>query len=181
MYSKIKSIIQEHGIKEVRNLYSSLLSITTHRDEIEGCLTEMKAYKQLMNAYGERMERGHAAQLLYAIVIDLDDDYEVGNWRIIHRNNVDDILASEIAQYPEFIGSMNKYYLADALDIPYQLVQLAQSTCEYYTIGGYLSSEQIANVAEQLQKNEGYAAWFGPETEIDTFGRFSHYLFNKID
>lgn len=180
LYSEIKSIIQKHGKSFVRQLYSSLLSITADKQEIASCMEEIETYIQLIGAYGQPIKQKEAAQLLYAITIDHETDYKVGHWRIIHRNYVDEILTAELENNPEFVGSMNKYYLADALDIPSEIIALAQSTCEYETIGAHLSTKQITEIAEVYHTNDGYGAWFGPETEICTGGKFTHYLFNEI-
>lgn len=179
LYSKIKSIIQKNGKSYVRQLYTALLTIAENKQEIASCLEEIETYIQLIGAYGDPIKQREAAQLLYTVVIDCENDYKVGNWRIIHRNQVDEVLTNELENNPEFVGSMNKYYLAEALDIPYEIIALAQSTQEYYKIGACLTIEQIANIAEVYHTNDGYGAWFGPETEISFGGKFTHYLFNE--
>ena len=180
LYSEIKSIIQKNGKSFVRQLYTALLSITSDKQEIAGCLEETATYIQLLGAYGEPIKQREAAQLLYAIVIDQENDYKVGHWRIIHRNYIDEILTTDLENNPEFLGSMNKYYLAEALNVPYEIIALAQSTQEYEKIGAHLSTEQIAEIAEIYHTNDGYGDWFGPETEISISGKFTHYLFNQI-
>ena len=206
LYSEIKSLIGVYGVENIRTLYSyadnsairKLLAMPNGADVINAMFIATQdtspylnatavvvssmvdyidTYTQIYNIVGSHEE---TAKLLYAITGSDEADYETDNWRIIHANYIDGILADEIGCDSYILGCFSADAIADATGWPYDLIRAAQKGEAFSEIGDAMTTDQIQKLAEIYAAADGYGHHFAHydhyEHEIGT-GSAGYYLF----
>ena len=199
MYTEIKNLVNHYlGSKTVRSVFEyadkpALKKLLEHRefvtisqafihtadnaDEITQLVDAFDTYLQIHNIVGDYEE---SAKLLYNIIVNDETDYESENYRIIHDNYIDGILADEISCDSYILGCFSAEAIADATGWPYDLIRAAQKGEAFSEIGDAMTTEQIQKLAEIYAAADGYGHHFaqydGKEYEIGT-GEAGYYLF----
>lgn len=99
------------------------------------------------------------------------DDFEVGIYRFIHEDSIDEILVGELEEDTYILGCFSAYALAKATDWPIALIEAAQKSEQYAVIGGVMTNEQVRKLAEIYVDSDGYghhfASYDGEEIETE--------------
>ena len=100
----------------------------------------------------------------------LDSDFEVGNYRFIHTDDIDEVQRDELSSDEYMLGCFNASFLASVLDIDQDVIEAMQKAEAYEAVGKLvLSMDKL----EELQQD--YVKW-------DGYGHhFNHYDGNEIE
>ena len=203
LYSEIKSIIQKHGINNIRYIYreadkpalktllasiapdyiiDTFFSITESKEEVMWMVDAITLFQDIQTVVGDIKQ---SAKLLHAIIVDDETNYETEQYRIIDANYIHDILVSELESDKYLLGSFQAWCISDATGWPVDLIEIAQKAGEYEKIGGNMTSGQISDLAEIYANNDGYGHHFASfdlithEISIKASGKskLAYYLF----
>lgn len=91
------------------------------------------------------------------------DDFTVGDYRFIHEDAIDEILADELSGDEYLLGCFNAEFIADVTDWPVALIRAAQQGQQYGLIGeAIVRGGFIKKLAEQYARVDGYGHHFAP-------------------
>ena len=179
----IRSSMNSPAFKAMREnemsfaILSAFTDQTTYQDEFLSLVDHIDTYLQIYNVVRDYEE---SAKILYNIIVNDETDYESENYRIIHDNYIDGILADEISCDSYILGCFSAEAIADATGWPYDLIRAAQKGEAFSEIGDAMTTEQIEKLAEIYAAADGYGHHFarydGREYEIGT-GSAGYYLF----
>ena len=163
--------------KELPVIYAAFTYFAEDETELSQLIDAFDTYLQIYNVVGDYEE---SAKLLYNIIVNDETDYESENYRIIHDNYIDGILADEIGCDSYILGCFSADAIADATGWPYDLIRAAQKGEAFSEIGDAMTTDQIQRLAEIYAAADGYGHHFakydGKEYEIGT-GSAGYYLF----
>ena len=101
-----------------------------------------------------------------------DNDFEVENQRLIHKDAIDDIMQEELANDTYMLGCFNAWFIADILDISTDAVEKMQKA-EAFEGLGEMMLKHIEEVQETYARMDGYGHHFshydGNERELDEY------------
>lgn len=96
------------------------------------------------------------------------DDFEVNDYRFIHKDSIDQIQVEELKSDLYILGCFNDWFLADCSNVPLKVIQALQKADCYKELG-----ELMLEHAEEIQ--ESYAS-------TDGYGHhFAHYDGNGLE
>lgn len=109
------------------------------------------------------------------------EDFEVGDYRFIRVDAIDEILARELSLDSYLLGCFNAPFLADVTGWPIELIEAAQKGEQYEEIGeAILDKHFVDALAKAYASADGYGHHFaiydGNEHEIGP-----HYYAFRID
>ena len=99
---------------------------------------------------------------------DGENDFEVGNYRFISEDAIDEIMQDELSSDEYVLGCFTDWFLADVLDIDIDVIQAMQSADAYEALGKLVISK---GKLEELQRQYVIADGYGHH--------FNHYDFNE--
>jgi len=99
-----------------------------------------------------------------------ESDFEAGNYRFIHTDNIDGIQQSELQDDLYTLGAFNAWFIADVLEIDLDVIEAMQSAEAFEAIGKLILS---LNKVEALQKAYCSADGYGHH--------FNHYDGNELE
>lgn len=108
---------------------------------------------------------------------DVADDFTVGDYRFIHNDAIDEILADELSGDEYVLGWFNASFIAAVTDWPLALIEAAQKGQQYEAIGkAIIKGKFIRELAEQYARTDGYghhfATYDGNQYEIGAYYAF---------
>jgi hypothetical protein len=108
---------------------------------------------------------------------DVADDFTVGDYRFIHQDAIDEILADELSGDEYVLGCFNASFIAAVTDWPLALIEAAQKGQQYEAIGeAIIKGKYIQELAERYARADGYGHHFahydGHEHEIGAYYAF---------
>lgn len=99
--------------------------------------------------------------------IELDN----GEFRFISESCIDDILLEELSNDPYIVGCFNSWAIADATNMPSELIEIIQNAGEYEKLGQWIiESGNMEHLVRVYIREDGYghhfATYDGEENEI---------------
>ena len=89
------------------------------------------------------------------------DDIFVGDYRFIHEDAIDDILADELSSDEYVLGCFNASFIASVTKWPIVLIEAAQKGDQFEAIGkAIINGHFLQEMAEQYAKSDGYGHHF---------------------
>ncbi len=96
-----------------------------------------------------------------AHIVDNDDDFEVDGVRFINEAVIDSIMCDELSNDEYMLGCFNTGFLADVLDIDYDVIEAMQKAGAYEAIGKLiLSLGKLEELQQDYVKYDGYGHHF---------------------
>ena len=95
---------------------------------------------------------------------DSDSDFEVGNFRVISSEDIDEIQKEELSSDPRVLGAFADWAIAEATDWPIELIQATQKAGGYEELGQAIIDKDLVG---EMQNTYSKADWYGHH--------FSHY------
>lgn len=109
---------------------------------------------------------------------DNEEDFEVGYYRFINDDVIDEIQQEEMKGDDYLLGCFSAWAIASATSWPVELVEAAQSGEAFEKIGAAMTEEHIANLQAIYRNSDGYGHHFGhydgEEEEITIAGKTFH-------
>lgn len=96
-------------------------------------------------------------------IADGETDFEVDNVRFIHSDDIDEIMADELAADEYLLGCFNSWFLADVLDIDIDVINAMQKAEAFEAIGKLIiSMDKLTELASAYASADGYGHHFNP-------------------
>ena len=90
-----------------------------------------------------------------------EDDFEIGNYRFIHQDKIDEIQREELSWEPYMLGCFTDWFLADILDLEIDVIQELQKADAYEALGKMvLSMGKLEELQEKYSDADGYGHHF---------------------
>jgi len=107
-----------------------------------------------------------------------ETDFEVADYRFIHKDNIDEILKDELLSDEYMLGCFSACFIADITGLDYNIVEKAQKA-ENFELLGALMAQKIDDVVDGFISNDGYGHHFGhyDGTEYET-GEYYYFRIN---
>lgn len=91
-----------------------------------------------------------------------EDDFEVGRYRFIREDKIDEIQVEELECDPYILGCFNAWILADTLGISQTMVKRLQESDAYDVLGQeIIDQEKTSKLQQEYVKCDGYGHHFG--------------------
>ena len=105
------------------------------------------------------------------------DDFTVRNYRFIHQDAIDEVLADELSNDEYILGCFNASFIASVTDWPIALIEAAQKGEQFEAIGEAIIRGRFVNkLAERYAMADGYGHHFahydGNEHELGSYYAF---------
>jgi hypothetical protein len=148
----------------------------------EELFNEMCEYHNVTTAEKNRIEYLFADDAAEALenLLQGEDDFEVGNYRVIKESAIDQIMANELSDDPYILGCFNADFLANILEIPQRIIEICQNAEAQQELGEMLTTEQIEKLAREYAAADGYGhhfAHYDHQTEELVFDNDLYYVF----
>lgn len=106
-----------------------------------------------------------------------DSDFEVENYRFIHKDDIDTIQQDEMKSDPYMLGCFNAWFIADNTDLDIDIVEALQSADKYTELGNHiLNNGYLEDMQSAYTSADGYGHHFnsydGSENEIGDYYAF---------
>ena len=94
-------------------------------------------------------------------MVDNKDDFEVGDYRFVKTDKLDNVLAEELTYDEYCLGCFNASFIASVMEWPIELVEAAQAGEAFEALGkAIISSGKMQELAEQYAAADGHAQHF---------------------
>jgi hypothetical protein len=101
---------------------------------------------------------------------DKDIDFEIDNYRFIHKDVIDDIMCREMSGDAYVLGCHNAWFIAENTDLPINIIEALQKADEFEAIGQYIIDTDFVEAMQQgAVSYDGYGL------------HFAHYDNNEIE
>jgi hypothetical protein len=101
---------------------------------------------------------------------DKETDFEVDNYRFIHKDVIDDIMCREMSDDAYILGCFNAWFIAENTDLSIDIVEVPQKADEFEAIGQHIIDNDFV---EEMQASS---------VSYDGYGNhFAHYDNNEIE
>ena len=114
-------------------------------------------------------------------IADLQDDFEVDNYRFIKESEIDNIQLEELESDPYILGCFNGWFIADNTNLSYDIVRALQSAEKYSEIGEHIIDNNYTSaMQEEYSRLDGYGhhfARYDGHTMEDLLSEFGYYVF----
>ena len=116
-------------------------------------------------------------------LIDGDDvDFEVDNYRFIHKDVIDDVMCREMESDPYILGCYNAWFIAENTDLSIDIVEALQEADKFDAIGQHIIDNDFVEAMQQSSVSyDGYGLHFagydGYEIE-DLLNVCGYYVFS---
>ena len=95
-------------------------------------------------------------------IIDKETDFEVDNYRFIHKDVIDDIMCREMSDDAYILGCFSDWFIADNTDLSLEIVQALQRSEEFEAIGNHIiDNDSLTDFAKAYSATDGYGYHFG--------------------
>jgi len=139
----------------------------------------------------DKHEKKIVKQFLNEIGVDFDEfmenynnenpDFEIGKYRFIHEDEIDDIQVKEMESDPYILGCFADWAIADASDLSYGIVQALHESEKFEIIGQYLIDNDCVDELQRIYvASDGYGhhfAHYDSETLEDILSETGYYVF----
>ena len=89
-------------------------------------------------------------------------DFEIGDYRFIHENDIDKITADEIGDDVYMLGCFNADFIADNTDLSYDIVEALQQGGQYEALGNHIiDNDYLDDFVQAYISADGYGNHFG--------------------
>lgn len=88
-------------------------------------------------------------------------DFEVNDYRFIHKDSIDQILIEELESDTYILGCFNAWFLADCSGLPIELIEAGQKGEQYEAVGKAMLPH-IEEIASEYSRLDGYEHHFSP-------------------
>jgi len=92
---------------------------------------------------------------------DLEDDFNMGDFRFIHKGAIDSIQVEELSSDVYVLGCFMPGFIADIVGLDYDAVKRAQES-ENFELLGELMLQHIDEVQQEYSSADGYGHHFSP-------------------
>ena len=111
--------------------------------------------------------------------IDLEaTDFQIGNFRFIHQDNIDQILIDELSLDTHMLGCFTAWFIADITGISVEAVEKAQKA-DSYEVLGELMLQKIELVAENYVASDSYGRHFASYDGDENMVKDYYYFRNN--
>lgn len=93
-------------------------------------------------------------------MLEEETDFEVSDYRFIHKDNIDEIMKDELSSDTYILGCFNAWFIADITGLDCDIIEKAQKA-ENYELLGELMLKNIDEVVEGYISSDGYGHHFG--------------------
>ena len=108
-------------------------------------------------------------------------DFEIGKYRFIHEDKIDDIQVEEMKSDPYILGCFADWAIADASGLSYYIVLALQESDKFELIGQYLIDNDCVDELQRIYvANDSYGhhfAHYNHETLEDILSETGYYVF----
>jgi len=119
----------------------------------------------------DKHEKKIVKQFLNEIGCDFDEfmenydndnsDFEIGKYRFIHEDEIDDIQVEEMKSDSYVLGCFADWAICDASDLSYDIVQALQESEQFELIGQHLiDNDCVEELQQTYVANDGYGHYF---------------------
>jgi len=133
--------------------------------------SQVKKYLKELKDNFDKEERKEIMQN----IIDDESDFEVADYRFIHRNFIDEVMKDELLSDTYILGCCNSWFIAEIIDLDCDIIEKAQKD-ENFTLLGELMAKNIEEVQEKMVSYDGYGHHFGHydgnENEVEDYYYF---------
>ena len=85
-----------------------------------------------------------------------NEDFEIGNYRFIHSNKINEIMTEELEDDNYILGCFNSCFLADHCSLPEEIIEIIQKAEAYGDLGQWLIDEGLVeDIAKDYADAEG--------------------------
>lgn len=93
--------------------------------------------------------------------LETEGDAEIGNYRYIHEDTIDEIMESEMESDAYVLGSMNSSFLAGVTNWPVSLIEAGQKGEQYDDIGqALIDGNHVKQIVKDFVRYDGYGYHF---------------------
>jgi len=108
---------------------------------------------------------------------DESSDFEVGDYRFIRNEDIDEIMQDELSNDEYILGCFKDYFLCSVLSIDVDVIQAMQKAEAFEAIGKLvLSLDKIEELQEEYVSTDGYGHHFshydGHDIELGQYHAF---------
>lgn len=101
-------------------------------------------------------------------------DFEIANYRFIHHNKIDLVLADELGSDLYILGCFNADFISEQTNLPLEMIESCQQAESYEAIGkGILMTCGIESFVQSYVSIDGYGNYFatydGNEIELEDY------------
>jgi hypothetical protein len=90
-----------------------------------------------------------------------EDDFEVGNYRFISQDKIDEIQCEELASEEYVLGCFTDWFLADVLELDVDVIQAMQKAEAFEALGKMvLSMDKLEELQQSYVSSDGYGHHF---------------------
>lgn len=139
----------------------------------------------------DKHEKKIVKQFLNEIRVDFDEfmenyrdenpDFEIGKYRFIHEDKIDNIQVEEMKSDPYILGCFADWAIADASNLDYDIVLALQESDKFELIGQHLIDNDCVDELQRIYvANDGYGyhfAHYDNETLEDILTETGYYVF----
>ena len=134
-------------------------------------------FTQLREIYKEAGNLAVSGRDVAQSMCDKESDFEVENYRFIHKDYIDGIQQDEIQSDLYILGCFNAWFLADVLGIDTDVIEAMQEAEAYEAIGKLVvSMDKVEELQAGYASADGYGHHFnhydGCEDEIGDYYAF---------
>ena len=90
-----------------------------------------------------------------------NEDFEVNDYRFIHKNSIDQIQKNELSSDLYILGCFNDWFLSDCSGLPIELIEAGQKGGQYEAVGKAMLP-YIDEIQEEYSRLDGYGHHFSP-------------------
>lgn len=106
-----------------------------------------------------------------------DTDFEVGNYRFIHQDEIDEIQQQELSSNLYMLGCFNADFIADNTNLTYNIVKALQKAELYEAIGeAIMDGNYLEAMQSEYARLDGYGHHFA-HYDHDTHEYGEYYVF----
>ena len=111
------------------------------------------------------------------------EDFEIGNYRFIREDSIDEIMENELGGDDYMLGCFNAWFIADVLDIDMDVIEAMQEAEAYSAIGKLVKSMgKLEDLQKAYANADGYGHHFnkydGNQDEL-YIGSDTYYYFRE--
>jgi hypothetical protein len=110
-----------------------------------------------------------------------ENDFTIGNYRFIHKDEIDQILEDELGDDAYLLGCFNDWFIANNTDLSIDIVQALQKSEHFEAIGNHIiDNDFLSDFAKAYSDANGYGHHFGHydwNTIEDILSETGYYVF----
>lgn len=137
-------------------------------------------YSEIKEIYSFASDLGINEREVIEEILAESDDFEIGNYRFIRTDVIDEIQVEELESDPYVLGCFNPWFLADILNISSTTIEKMQSAEAFKVLGELIIGLNLtAKLQREYVRADGYGYHFAhyDNEQIDDLEHFGYLVF----